>query len=29
MGRVEFVDLAVKSLSSKWAEVHGRYRAVS
>ena len=26
MGRVEFVDLAVKTLSSKWAEVHGRYR---
>ena len=26
MGRVEFVDLTVKSLSSRWAEVHGRYR---
>ena len=26
MGHLEFEDLAVKPLSSKWAEVHGRYR---
>ena len=25
IGRAEFVDLTVKSLSSRWAEVHGRY----
>ena len=26
MGRLEFEELAIKTLSSRWAEVHGRYR---